>query len=75
MEANFNTIKDFVEKRIKDAEKYANSYQEVMNTRAIAFGAILFSDKCGIAPFEEIQEYWEGYAWNKFEEIAKSKRR
>ena len=65
--------KKFVDDRLEDAEMWANTRLEVMNCRAIAFGVIMFAQRIEIATYEEIKEYWDNYAWEKFEEIAKEK--
>lgn len=70
---DFEIIKEYVEERLKDAELFANTRKEVMNYRAMAFGAILFCQKENFCSYEDIKEYWEDYAWQKFEDIAREK--
>ena len=70
---DFEDVKKFVDDRLEAAEMWANTRQEVMNCRAIAFGVIMFAQRIELVPYEEIKEYWDDYAWKKFEEIAKEK--
>ena len=70
---DFEDVKKFVDDRLEDAEMWANTRQEVMNCRAIAFGVIMFAQRIELVPYEEIKEYWDDYALEKFEEIAKEK--
>ena len=72
-EFDFEDVKKFVDDRLEDAEMWANTRQEVMNCRAIAFGAILFAQKIELVSYEELKEYWDDWAREKFEEIAKEK--
>lgn len=72
-EFDFEDVKEFVGEYLESAEMWANTRQEVMNCRAIAFGAILFAQKIELVSYEEIKEYWDDYAWGKFEEIAREK--
>lgn len=65
-------VKEFVEEYLEGAEMFANTREEVMNCRAITFGAIMFAQKIELVPYEEIKEYWD-WAWQKFEEIAREK--
>lgn len=66
-------VKKFVEEYLESAEMFANTREEVMNCRAIAFGAIMFAQRIELVPYEEIKEYWDNWAWGKFEEIAREK--
>ena len=70
---NMEKLKEFIEERVESAEMFANNYQEVMNCRAIAFGALRFAEHIGLVSYEEIKEYWDNWAWGKFEEIARGK--
>ena len=70
---DFEDVKKFVDDRLEDAEMWANTRQEVMNCRAIAFGAIMFAQRLDLVPYEKIKEYWDNWAWGKFEEIAREK--
>lgn len=72
-EFDFEDVKKFVDDRLEDAEMWANTRQEVMNCRAIAFGVIMFAQRIGAITYEEVQKYWNDYAWQKFEDIAKEK--
>lgn len=69
---DFDDVKEFVEEHLENAEMWANTRQEVMNCRAIAFGVIMFAQRIEIATYEEIKEYWD-WAWQKFEDIAREK--
>lgn len=69
---DFEDVKKIVDDRLEDAEMWANTSQEVMNCRAIAFGVIMFAQRIEIATYEEIEEYWY-WAWQKFEDIAREK--
>lgn len=70
---NMEKLKEFIEERVESAEMFANNYQEVMNCRAIAFGALRFAEHIGLVSYEESKEYWE-YIWNKFEQIGRNKK-
>ena len=73
MEDYMGVLKDFVEKEIKSAEILAITRREVLNCRGIAYGAVMFAQEAKLIPYEDIKAYWDDYAWNKFEEIAKEK--
>lgn len=70
---DFEDVKEFVGNYIESANLFANTREEVMNCRAIAFGAIMFAQKIELVPYEKIKEYWDDWAWGRFEEIAKEK--
>ena len=72
-EFDFDDVKEFVEEHLEDAEMWANTRQEVMHCRAIAFGVIMFAQRIELVPYEEIKEYWDNWAREKFEEIARTK--
>lgn len=72
-EFDFEDVKEFVGGYIESADLWANTRQEVMNCRAIAFGAILFAQKIELVSYKELKEYWDDWAREKFEEIAKEK--
>lgn len=72
-EFDFEDVKKFVDDRLEDAEMWANTRQQVMNCRAIAFGVIMFAQRIELVPYKEIKEYWDDYALEKFEEIAREK--
>ena len=71
-EFDFEDVKKFVDDRLEDAEMWANTRQEVMNCRAIAFGVIMFTQRIELVPYEEIKKYWD-WALGRFEEIAREK--
>ena len=73
MQIDFEIIKDYVEKRLEVADIFANTREEVMNCRAMAYGAVMFCQREGFCSYEDIKEYWDGYAWQKFEDIANTK--
>jgi len=73
MEANIENVKEFVEQRLVNAEIIANTREEVMSCRAMAFGVVMFAYSINIASYEEIEKYWDNWAREKFEEIAKEK--
>lgn len=72
-EFDFEDVKEFVGEYLESADLWANTRQEVMNCRAIAFGAILFAQRIELVSYEELKEYWDDWAREKFEEIAKEK--
>ena len=72
-EFDFEDVKEFVGEYLESADLWANTRQEVMNCRAIAFGAILFAQRIELASYKEIKEYLDDWAREKFEEIAKEK--
>ena len=68
-----NDVKEFVEKKLADA-KDCSSADMVMNCRAQAFGVIMFAQK--FIPYDELERYWENeHIWQKFNDIAREKRR
>ena len=73
MKIDMEDVKEFVEEYLESAEMFANTREEVMNCRAIAFGAIMFAQRIELVSYEEIKEYWDDWAREKFEEIAKEK--
>lgn len=73
MEANIENVKEFVEEYLESAEIFANTREEVMKTRAIAFGAVMFAYSIDIVSYEEVEKYWDNWAREKFEEIAREK--
>lgn len=66
-------VKEFVEEYLDDAEMFANTREEVEKIRAIAFGAVLFACRIEIVSYDEVKEYWDNWALEKFEEIARAK--
>jgi len=73
MEINMEIVKEYVEQRLENAEIFANTREEVMNCRAMAFGAVMFAQRVEAITYEEVQKYWNDYAWQKFEDIAREK--
>ena len=73
MKIDFEIIKEYVGERLEVAKMFANTREEVMNCRAMAFGAIMFCQREGFCSYEDIKEYWDNYAWEKFEDIAREK--
>lgn len=72
-EFDFEDVKEFVGEYLENAEMWANTREEVMNCRAIAFGAVMFAQRIELVSYEELKEYWDDWAREKFEEIAKEK--
>lgn len=66
-------VKEFVEEYLENAEMFANTREEVEKIRAIAFGGVLFAYKIEIISYDEVKEYWDNWALDKFEEIARAK--
>ena len=73
MKVDIEDVKKFVEEELKSAEIFANTRQEVMNCKAVAFGAILFAQRNNILSYGEVDDYWNNYAWEEFEKIAREK--
>ena len=73
MKIDMKDVKEFVEEYLESAEMFANTREEVMNCRAIAFGGVLFAYRTDIISYDEVKEYWDDWAHGKFEEIAKEK--
>lgn len=73
MTIDFEDVKEFVSGELETAELFANTREEVMNCRAIAFGAILFAKRNGICTHEKIVDFWDEWIWEKFEEVARTK--
>lgn len=72
---DFEDVKELVGEYLESAEMWANTREEVMNCRAIAFGAIMFAQRIELVPYEELKEYWDDWAREEFERIAKEKGR
>ena len=70
---DFEDVKEFVEEHLENADMWASTRQEVMNCRAIAYGVIMFAQRIELVPYEKIKEYWDNWAWQKFEDIAREK--
>lgn len=68
-------VKEFVGEYLESAEMFANTREEVERVRAIAFGGVMFNYKLGIISYDEVREYWDNWAYEKFEEIARTKGR
>lgn len=66
-------VKEFVEEYLESAEMFANTREEVERIRAIAFGGVLFAYRTDIISYDEVKEYWDNWAHEKFEEIARTK--
>ena len=66
-------LKKFVEDRLADAEIYANTYQEVYNYRAIAYGAVMFAEENGLVNWDDIHKWWDNYIWIEFKQLIKEK--
>ncbi len=73
MEVDMEIVKEYVEQRLVNAEIFANTREEVLNCRAMAYGAVMFAQRIGAITYEEVKNYWDNYAWQKFEDIAKGK--
>lgn len=74
MKADMEDVKKFVEKYLEDTEMFANTREDVEKIRAIAFGGVLFAYGIGIISYNEVREYWDNWALEKFEEIARAKK-
>lgn len=73
MRIDMEDVKEFVGEYLESAKMFANTREEVMNCRAIAFGAVMFAQRIELVSYEEIKEYWDDWAREKFEEIARTK--
>ena len=73
MKVDMEDVKEFVEEELKSAEIFTNTRQEVMNCKAIAFGGVLFAQRNNICSYGEVDDYWNNYAWEEFEKIAREK--
>lgn len=66
-------VREFVEEKLANA-KDCSSADMVSNCRAQAFGVIMFAQK--FIPYDELERYWESEGvWQKFNDIAREKRR
>ena len=66
-------VRAFVERMLRCAED-ATTSESVLNFRAQAFGVIMFAQK--FIPYDELGKYWEDEGiWQKFNDIAREKRR
>lgn len=72
-EITMEEVKGFVESHLLSAELFCNTREEVRNRRAMCYGVIMFAQRYEIASYEEIKKYWDDWAWEKFEEIAREK--
>lgn len=67
-------VRAFVERMLHCAED-ATTSESVLNFRAQAFGVIMFAQE--FIPYDELERYWEGEdgIWQRFNDIAREKRR
>ena len=74
MTITMNDVKEFIEKMLAHA-KECSSADMVLNCRAQAFGVIMFAQE--FIPYDELERYWEGEdgIWQRFNDIAREKRR
>ena len=59
-----NKVKDFILKELKDVE--GRSHQERMNSRAIAYGALMFAEELFPSYNEALADWWRNEVWGKF---------
>jgi hypothetical protein len=66
--------KDFIIEQYKDAERFCETPEEVLNTRAIAYGALQFSINYLFPTFnKELGDWWQNIMWEKFNQLALDK--
>lgn len=61
-------LKEFVNFKLKYAEKYARTVSQIENCRAQAYGALMFLQDNGIVTYEETKEMWDK-AYDKFHKL------
>ena len=70
----FEELKGFVYRQWESADLLANTAEEVLDARKLAFGAVFFFSTLDLVPHEEIEAFWDKYMWEKFNESAKNRK-
>lgn len=72
MYENFeNKTKEFIIGQYMDAERFCETPEEVINTRAIAYGALQFSINNLFPTFNQrLADWWQNEMWEKFNQLA-----
>lgn len=52
-------LEHYIDRMIKDAETFSKSTKDVLNHRAIAFGATQFCIDAELIPFDEVSKLWD----------------
>lgn len=64
-------LEEYFKEKLESAKTYKNSL-DILNLRAIAFGALDFCLENGMIEYEEIKDLWD-YYWEEFHKLAVSK--
>lgn len=61
-------LKEFIDFKLKYAEKYARTVSQIENCRAQAYGALMFLEANNLVTYEETKEMWDK-AYDKFHKL------
>ena len=67
-------LKKYIERELDEAKRYAKNWDDVMQYRANAYGALNFVNNTLYPYDEELGDWWNNDMWNKFQELAIEKR-
>lgn len=66
--------KEFIINQYMDAAKFCETPEEVLNTRAIAYGALQFSINYLFPTFNQrLADWWQNEMWEEFNQLALDK--
>lgn len=70
-------LTEYILGELKDAEKYCDSYEDVLRACHRALGAVMFAQFCGEVTYQEIQNdiNWDNDIRDRFYKLANQKRR
>lgn len=70
-----NKVKEFVRTKYQQAIKYAETAEDVIKCRAIAYGALEFSANNLFPCYnDKLARWWDKY-WDKFNQLALDKQK
>lgn len=61
-------LQEFIDFKLKYAEKYGRTVSQIENCRAQAYGALMFLQDNKMITYEETKEMWDK-AWIKFHKL------
>lgn len=61
-------LQKYVEDCYKQTERTAETWRDIENGRARAFGALMFCIESGLVEYNEVEEYWDTM-WEKFHQL------
>lgn len=68
--------KEFIVNQYMDAAKFCETPEEVINTRAIAYGALQFSINHLFPTFNQrLADWWQNEMWVEFNQLALDKQK